>query len=155
IAMANGKLGHHDAALAAAQRSLARQENVRSTLQDPAQRAGFFDQRQSLYSFAVHQALRLQKADDAFALAERGRSRAFLDLLGTAALSKGRTQALAQEEAALRARLAEAAALDQTPDTDADDSAPPSPGPGRKAGRHTAAAERDYQAFLQRVRKEN
>jgi CHAT domain-containing protein len=150
IAYASFKLGKVDEALAAARSALARIEETRSDLQDPALRAGFLEQRQGLYHFAVHMALRAGKPEEGFAIAERSRSRAFLDLLGNATLSKGKTRALAQEEMRLRARLAEAAALVQAGDDDGDGSG------ATNAGRERmAAAERDYRAFLERVRGEN
>ena len=156
LAQANSKLGHVDAALAAAQSALARIENSRAALQDPALRAGFLEQRQGLYSFAVHLALRMNRPDEALALAERSRSRAFLDLLGNASLSKGRTVALAQEESAMRARLAAAATLSPESDDDEEEDGTAAGAKSAKVARErVAAAERDYQAFLQRVRKEN
>src|SRR2546428_1669018 len=60
-------------------------------------------------------------------------------------LSKGRTRALVQEEVQLRARLAEAQAL--ASDSDG--------GEARRAKEAVEAADRDYRAFLERVRKEN
>jgi len=151
LAQANARLGNVDAALAAAQSALARIENSRASLQDPALRAGFLEQRQGLYSFAVHLALRVNRPDEALALAERSRSRAFLDLLGNASLS--RTRALAQEESAMRARLAEAATIAQESDEEEDSAS--SAASAKAARDRIASAERDYQAFLQRVRKEN
>ena len=50
----------------------------------------FLEQRQGLYHSAVHLALKMNRPDEALAIAERSRSRAFLDLLGNATLSKGR-----------------------------------------------------------------
>ncbi|MBI3029073.1 MAG: CHAT domain-containing protein, partial [Candidatus Rokubacteria bacterium] len=87
------------------------------------------------------------KADEAFSLAERGRSRAFLDLLGTqTVLSKGKTRALVEEEIRLRTRLSEAKVSAQDA-TDPDDRA--------SAQKKAEAVEREYRAFLERVRKEN
>jgi len=146
---AHVKLGNPDAALAAVTSALTRIEATRADLQDATLRAGFLEHRQGLYESAVRLALRVDKVGDAFALAERARSRAFLDLLGSASLSKRRTAALAQEESALRARMAEAAALAR------DDDADETEGPSSRARDRVAAAERDYQAFLDRVRKEN
>jgi CHAT domain-containing protein len=147
IAYAYSKLGRVDEALAAAQSALANIEEARSDLQDPALRAGFLEQRQGLYHFAVHMALRAGKPEEGFAIAERSRSRAFLDLLGNATLSRGKTRALAQEELRLRARLAEAAALAQPDDDDG--------GATNAARERMAAAERDYRVFLERIRSEN
>ena len=142
IARASAALGKPDEALAAALSALARVEETRGELQDMGQRAGFLERRQGLYQFAVDLALAAGKPDEGFALAERSRSRAFLDLLGNASLSKGKTQALAQEEVRLRGRLAEASALARADDDE--ESA------GAEA--RVAAAEREYRTFLARVR---
>ena len=147
IARAYADVGKPDEALAAALSALGRIEETRGDLQDLAQRAGFLEHRQGLYHFAVDLALRAGKPEEGFAIAERSRSRAFLDLLGNASLSKGKTQALAQEEMRLRARLAETAALAGAEDDE--DSA----GPATTA--RLAEAEREYRAFLERVRAES
>jgi len=135
------RLGRLDEAYASARRATALVEGVRGGLEDPALRASLLDQRQSTYQSAVRVALRLGKTDEAFELAERGRARAFLDLLGNqAVLGNGRTHGLAEEERRLRARLAGAAALD------ADDEAEVVSVP-------SGTAARDYRAFLERVRR--
>ncbi len=86
-----------------------------------------------------------QHPDEAFDLAERGRSRTFLDLLGSqTTLSKGRTRALVDEEVRLRARLAEAQAQAQDSGEESD-----------RARAQIEALDRDYRAFLVRVRKES
>ena len=149
-AYASWKLGNTDEALAFARSGLAHIEEARADLQSSEQRATFLDNRQSLYHFAAHLALRAGKPEEAFAITERSRSRAFLDLLGNARLSRGKTQGLAQEEMRLRARIAEAAALAQVADEDEED-----PTPDAAARERVAAAERDYRAFLERVRKED
>jgi CHAT domain-containing protein len=148
-AYANWKLGNVDEALTAARSALAHIEDARADLQSAEQRATFLDNRQSLYHFAAHLALRAGKPEEAFAIAERSRSRAFLDLLGNARLSRGKTQNLAQEEMRLRARIAEAAALAQSSEEDDEGTIPTA------AREQVAAAERDYRAFLERVRKED
>src|SRR5262249_53941034 len=150
LAHANAKLGNVDAAMGAAQQALARIENARASLQDPALRAGFLEQRQGLYFFALHLALRLNRPDEALALAERSRSRAFLDLIGNASLSKGRTLALAQEEIAMRARLQEAETIAHQADERADEESEAAAKSARAARDRIGAAERDYQAFLER-----
>lgn len=148
IAQAHAVLGDAPAALVAVRSALDRMEKTRADLQDSSRRAGFLEQRQGLYAFAVDLALRVNKPADGFELAERARSRAFLDLIGSAALSKGRTHALAQEESALRARLAEATALARDPGEDE--------GVGATTPRvRLEAVEREYQAFLVRVRRES
>jgi CHAT domain-containing protein len=151
MAQANARLGNPEVALAAAERALAHVENARASLQDPALRAGFLEQRQDLYALAVQLALELNRPGEAFVLAERSRSRAFLDLLGTASLSKGHASALAQEESAMRARLASAALAGQEDSEGEGDAA----ADAKAARDRVAAVEREYQAFLQRVRAES
>ncbi|MBI2078668.1 MAG: hypothetical protein HYT80_09925, partial [Euryarchaeota archaeon] len=75
------------------------------------------------------------------------RARAFLDLLGNqTTLSKGKTRALVQEEVRLRAQLAEARALAQEQEAGAD---------AARLRAQVEATDREYRAFLERVRKEN
>ncbi len=136
----------YDEALAAFRRALELIEDIRGELQDPGLRSGFLEDKQGIYHGAVWSALLLGRADEAFSLAERGRSRAFLDLLGTqTVLSKGKTRALVEEEVRLRARLSEAKA--QAQDATGGDRA--------AAQKQVEAAERAYRAFLERVRLES
>jgi len=146
IATAHAALGDFPAALVAIRSAMDHVERTRAGLSDTTTRAGLLERGQSLYASAVDLALRAQRPADAFEIAERARSRAFLDLLGSATLSKGRTQTLVQEEVALRARLAEASAAAGGGDDDR--------GAGHARAR-VEAVERDYKAFLERVRKEN
>jgi len=135
-----------DDALTSIRRSMDLVEEVRGELQESSLRSGYFEEKQGIYQFAVRAALRTGNAADAFAFAERARARAFLDLLGNSTtLSKGRTRALVQEEVQLRARLAEAQAL--ASDSDG--------GEAKRAKEAVETADREYRAFLERVRKEN
>jgi CHAT domain-containing protein len=148
-ATAYALLGKVDDALIAIRSAIARIEESRGEFIDASQRATYLEQQQDIYQTAVRLALRGSKPDEAFALAERSRSRAFLDLLGSqTVLSKGRTRALVQEETRLRAALHEATAIADAANDEARVDAP-------KARQRAAAAARDYQAFLERVRKEN
>jgi CHAT domain-containing protein/tetratricopeptide (TPR) repeat protein len=136
-----------DEALAAFRRALELVEDVRGQLQEAGLRSGFLEDKQVIYHGAVRSALALRKPAEAFSFAERGRARAFLDLLGSqTTLSKGKTRALVEEEVRLRARLSEAQALAQDV-TDVGDSA--------RARQQVEAAEQAYRVFLERVRKEN
>jgi len=148
MAEAHAALNDMPQAMGATRRMLDGVERGRADLTDSTRRAGFLDQRRGMYEFAVGLALRANQTGEAFEIAERARSRAFLDLLGNAALSKGRTRALAQEEAALRARLAEAATA---PDEGREDGATAA----AKTRARVEAVERDYRAFLERVRRES
>src|SRR5262249_46302365 len=105
LARALGALGRTDEALAASREAGRRAEELRGELSDADQRGAFLDDKQGIYRQAVRLALQAQRPDEAFALAERGRSRAFLDMLGSqTTLSKGRTRGLVDEEVRLRAR---------------------------------------------------
>jgi CHAT domain-containing protein len=140
-------LGRIEEAFAAAQEAVRHIEEVRADLADSTLRSGFFENKQGIYQHAVFLALEAQHPEDAFALAEQSRSRAFLDLLGSqTTLSKGRTRALVDEEVRLRTRLAEARA-------EADDAEGSDDPEG--AAKRAKALDRDYRAFLERVRKEN
>lgn len=137
----------YDEALAAFRRAMELVEDLRGELQDPGLRSGFLEDKQGMYHGAVLSAVRLGRSDEAFGLAERGRSRAFLDLLGThTVLSKGKTRALVEEEIRLRTRLSEVKVAVQDA-IDADDRA--------AALRKAEAVEREYRTFLERVRREN
>jgi CHAT domain-containing protein len=147
-AQSHAALGRADTALASAREAITLVEEVRSELQDTGLRSGFLDEKQGVYQLAVRMALQLNKVDEGFALAESSRARAFLDLLGNqTTISKGKTRALVDEEVKLRARLAEArTAAAELGDDEGD---------GQRARALVEAADRDYRAFLDRVRKEN
>jgi CHAT domain-containing protein len=145
LARSYAELGRTDDALAASREAVRHIEDVRAELGDSELRSGYFEGKQGIYERAVYLALQAQHPDEAFDLAERGRSRTFLDLLGSqTTLSKGRTRALVDEEVRLRARLAEAQAQAQDPGGDSD-----------RARAQIEALDRDYRAFLVRVRKES
>jgi CHAT domain-containing protein len=140
-------LGQTDDALASSREAVRRIEEQRADLGDPGLRSGFFEDKQGMYQLAVHLALQAQHPEEAFSFAERARSRAFLDLLGSqTTLSKGRTRALVDEEVRLRTRLAEAKAHAQDSGELAD---------SEPAQALIEALDQDYRAFLDRVRKES
>lgn len=140
-------LGRTEDAFVASREAVRHIEELRADLGDSSLRTGFFEDKQGIYHQAVSMALQAGHPEDAFTLAEQGRSRTFLDLLGSqTTLSKGRTRALIDEEIRLRARLAQARA-------DADDA--DGSGDSDAARAEAEALERDYRAFLDRVRKES
>jgi CHAT domain-containing protein len=144
LARAYAELGRTDDALAASREAVRHVEDIRAELGDSDLRSGYFEGKQGIYQQAVFLALQAQHPEEAFDLAERSRSRTFLDLLGnTTTLSKGRTRALVDEEVRLRARLSEARAQAQEG----------AESPESRA--QIEALDRDYRAFLARVRKEN
>jgi CHAT domain-containing protein len=146
-ARALGALGRIDEALAASREAVRRAEEIRGELGDADLRGAFLEDKQGIYRQAVRLALQDHRPDEAFALAERSRARAFLDLLGSqTTLSKGRTRGLVDEEVRLRARLADARALLREAG-DVEES--------ERTGALAEAADRDYRAFLERVRGES
>ena len=145
LARALAAQGRSEEALAASREALRNVEEIRAEIGDASLRSGYFEDKQGMYNFAIQLALDTQHGEEAFELAERSRSRSFLDLIGSQTpLSKGRTRALVEEEVRLRARLAEAQARAQDGGEQEETA----------AARATAdALERDYKAFLDRVRK--
>jgi CHAT domain-containing protein len=140
-------LGRMDEALASMRETVRLIEEVRADVTDADLRTGFFEGKQGVYQHAVHLALQAQKPEEAFTLSEQSRSRTFLDLLGSqTTLSKGRTRALVTEEVQLRARLAEAKAeAEQSEGVEE----------STRAKAQADALDRDYKAFVERVKKEN
>jgi len=140
-------LGRTEEAFAASREAVRHIEELRADLGDSSLRTGFFEDKQAIYQHAVALALQAGHPEDAFAMAEQSRSRTFLDLLGgQTTLSKGRTRTLVDEEVRLRARLAEARADAEDADGSVD---------SERARSQAETLERDYRAFLERVRKEN
>lgn len=122
-------------------------ENVRGSLQELSLRSFFAEGMQVVYAEAIDSALTLGRRDEAFQFSERARARAFLDLLGTRiGLSKGRTQALLQEEMAIRERLSKAQATVYV--LEAGDVSP-------RLESEIDAAAAAYRQFLDRVRAED
>ena len=76
-------LGRTEEAFAAAREAVRYVEELRADLGDSALRSGFFEGKQGIYHYAVNLALQAQRPEEAFSLAERSRSRTFLDLLGS------------------------------------------------------------------------
>ena len=147
LARALAGLGRNEEALAASREAVRNVEEIRGELGDAGLRSGYFEDKQGMYYLAVRLALETQHPEEAFELAERSRSRSFLDLLGSqTTLSKGRTRALVDEEVRLQARLAEAQAQAQEASEQGESTAARAP---------AEALDRDYKAFLDRVRKEN
>jgi CHAT domain-containing protein len=147
LARALAGLGRNEEALAASREAVRNVEEIRGDLGDAELRSGYFEDKEGMYYLAVHLALETKHPEEAFELAERSRSRSFLDLLGSqTTLSKGRTRALVGEEVRLRARLAEAQAQAQEDGEQEESTA---------ARARAEALDRDYKAFLDRVRKEN
>jgi CHAT domain-containing protein/tetratricopeptide (TPR) repeat protein len=124
-------------------------EETRSELEEAGLRGLFVENKGEIYEGAVRAALALGRPDEAFAYAERGRARAFLDLLGSQTiLSRAKARGRGEEERRLRDQLAEVRAIATGPGAG---------GAGRVAGgggtRDVALAE--YRVFLDQVRRDD
>ncbi|MGH7354852.1 MAG: CHAT domain-containing protein [Candidatus Rokuibacteriota bacterium] len=103
--------GAHAQALAHYDSALRLVEDLRAQLAGAGARGLFVENKQEVYNGAVRAALALGRDGDAFTYAERGRARAFLDMLGTrTVVSRAKAPPRAAEEAQVRTRLADAGA---------------------------------------------
>lgn len=132
-------------------------EDVRSQIQESSLRMLFFEDKHAIYHGAVLSALSLGDTEEAFAFTERGRARAFLDLLGTNTLLSRATSGLASDETRLKTRFSEAKALMQFTSTGIQQ------GEGAGGLEEVSRASREardvvvneHETFLRRVKKEN
>lgn len=140
--------GRYDEALAELKRSLEIIESVRARFAQSTARSAYVENKQAVYHGAVLAALQTDRAAEAFTLAERSRSRAFLDMLGThTSLARVMNPALAAAETDVLAKLAlagPAPAVEETPDSSAQQST---------SLRDVAVTE--YDRFVNRVRAED
>jgi CHAT domain-containing protein/Tfp pilus assembly protein PilF len=123
-------------------------ETTRSLLESEEFRSSFFDDKRKTYSGIILAYLGEKNWDEAFNYSERARSRAFLDILGSKAqLSHG---GLLEEERALQARMSALRA--KMPVAQEGEAG----GPGQaQLQREVDEAQRAYNDFLAKVRKEN
>jgi CHAT domain-containing protein/tetratricopeptide (TPR) repeat protein len=105
--------GRLDEAAREFQRSMDILESTRARLDQSTSRTTFVEDKQVIYHQAILLALRRDRPVEAFALAERSRGRALLDLLGTnASLTRPRNAALVANESSVRLDVARAATED-------------------------------------------
>jgi len=148
-------LGRPAEALAALGRAIDLVDRLRGELADADFRSGFVEDKQVVYHQAIFTALRMRRVAEAFGFAERARARAFLDLLGTqTVVARAGTRQLADEEARLRTRLTLARPSPDTDDTpDGGGAVGDDPSPATRSARTIVVTE--YQAFVDRIRREN
>jgi len=128
------------------QRAIDQIESTRSLLESEEYRQSYFEGALRTYGDIVIALLLSGKTEEAFNYSERARSRTFLDVLGTRVqLSKVKT-GLFEEERALNERIS-GIKLKLAAEEDAPDNA--------SLRRELGAAERAYNTFLARVKKEN
>lgn len=133
-------------------------EDVRSQIAESSLRMLFFEDKHAIYHGAALSALSLGRPAEAFDFAERGRARAFLDLLGTTTLiSKEQTAELLLDEARLKHRFDEAQAVMQFISSGLHQGGGSNAGPDlARSGRELRdVAVTEYERFLARVKKEN
>jgi len=86
-AAVSAALQHYDAAMADVREAMAIREDIRSHLvPDDARKQGYNERIQSLYDTSIDLLTKMGNHREALEVAEQGRARAFLDLMGTQAL---------------------------------------------------------------------
>ena len=129
-------------------------ESTRSLLESEEYRSSFFEDKRKTYAGMVLAHVQAKEFAAAFDYNERARSRAFLDILGSRVpLAHG---PLLEEERALRARIAglqarQARAAEAEAEIDEDEEAADRAAPDREL----EAAQKAYNDFLARLKKEN
>jgi CHAT domain-containing protein len=120
-------------------------ESIRSLLQSEEFRSSFFDDKRETYSGMILAYLENKHTAEAFSYSERARSRAFLDILGSKVqLAHG---SLLEEERALQAKISALQAMMAGQESRASDRP--------EVRKDLEAAQKSYNDFLAKVRKEN
>ncbi len=120
-------------------------ESTRSLLESEEFRSSFFENKRETYSGMILAYLENKNTEEAFSYSERARSRAFLDILGSKVqLAHG---SLLEEERALQAKISALQAMMAGQDVGTPDSS--------ELRKDLEAAQKSYNDFLARVRKEN
>ena len=130
------------------QKAIQEIESTRSLLQSEEYRQTFFEGGIDAYSDMIDVLADSGRANEAFNFAERARSRALLDLIGSKAQLSSLASGLLEEERALLERIAASKARLAGEGGEERDGA-------AVIQRQVAEAEKAYTAFLSRVRKEN
>jgi CHAT domain-containing protein len=125
-------------------------ESVRSRLESEELRSSFFENKGQIYSGMILAHLAAGSPEDAFNYNERARSRAFLDILGSK-VQLTRQGELIEEERVLQAKLAgvKGRLAGEGEDGEDEETDP------AELENEMEAAEKAYNDFLAKVRKEN
>ena len=126
------------------QRAIEQIESTRALLESEEYRQSYFEGGVGVYGRMIQGLLASGKTEEAFNYSERARSRAFLDVLGTKVQLANVKSGLLQEEMALQERVAGLKA--KLPSADE---------PPGDLRRELREAERAYDSFLAKVRKQN
>ena len=121
-------------------------ESTRSLLESEEFRSSFFEDKRGIYAGMIVAYLRSRNPEEAFNYAERARSRAFLDILGSR-VQLARGGSLLEEERALQGRISTLQAKMAGRESEGE--------VGGQLRRELEAAQRAYTDFLAKVRKEN
>ena len=128
------------------QKAIQQTESTRSLLQSEEYRQFFFEGALSAYFDMIDTLSALGKADEAFNVSERARSRAFLDVLGSK-VQLARSGTMMEHERALQARISVLRAMM------ADEGVDPTKASELRA--ELVDAEQAYGGYLAQIRKEN
>ncbi len=140
------KTGRPAEAISYYKKAIQQIESTRSLLQSEEHRRSFFGKKLRAYVGMMRTLLKLGKQEEAFNYNEQARSRAFLDILGSKVQLSRANTALLEEERALQERIAALKARLAGSDE----------GKKRKGlRRELGEADRAYNAFLAKVRKED
>src|SRR5215470_12295217 len=126
------------------QKAIQQIESTRALLESEEYRQSYFEGGVNVYERMIRDLVASGRTEEAFNYNERARSRAFLDVLGTKVQLANVKSGLLHEEMALQERVAGLKARLQSADEN--------PGDLRRELRD---AERAYDSFLAKVRKEN
>src|SRR5215813_3138021 len=126
------------------QKAIQQIESTRALLESEEYRQSYFEGVVNVYERMIRDLVASGRTEEAFNYSERARSRAFLDVLGTKVQLANVKSGLLHEEMALQERVASLKARLQSADEN--------PGDLRRELRD---AERAYDSFLAKVRKEN
>jgi CHAT domain-containing protein len=126
------------------QRAIEQIESTRALLESEEYRQSYFEGEVNVYQRMIRDLVASGRTEEAFNYSERARSRAFLDVLGTKVQLANVKSGLVRQELALQERVAGLKA--RLPSADEN------PGDLRRELRD---AERAYDSFLAKVRKQN
>jgi CHAT domain-containing protein len=126
------------------QRAIRQIESTRALLESEEYRQSYFEGGVNVYERLIRDLVASGRTEEAFNYSERARSRAFLDVLGTKVQLANVQSGLLHEEMALQERVAGLKAKLQSSDESTGD-----------LRRELREAEKAYDSFLAKVRKQN
>jgi CHAT domain-containing protein len=140
-------------AIAQFKRAISGVESIRAGLDSEELRTAFFDNKRRVYVGMILAQVAAGHADEGFDYNERARSRALLDILGNK-VELTRERGLLDEERALQARLRDLQAKSSN-GADDEEEIDEEPSEDENLSKDIAGAQKAYDEFLAKVRKEN